>query len=114
MPIGSNKFSVYSNVFSFSICFAILLMLQLANDMGVFVNSFFAIFGKYSYGIYLCHIFVVPFINTVLGEGFSEIGLAGQIGKYMSICAVSLAAAVCVEKISILRRDRRKSVGKKS
>lgn len=104
--IGSNKLSVYNNVFSFSICFAILLILQLANDMGLFVNSFFAIFGKHSYGIYLCHIFVCSFANTALGETFSKMGSVGQIGKYISICAVSVVAAVCTEKVWTLQIDK--------
>ncbi|MDE6845899.1 MAG: acyltransferase [Lachnospiraceae bacterium] len=96
---GSSRFSVYSNVFSFGICFAIVMTAQLANPMTLLDNPLFAIFGRHSYGIYLCHIFLISFINTAMGKMTVQTGTAGQIGKYLLICTVSLAASVCVEWI---------------
>lgn len=77
----------------------IIMAAQLANPNVILRNSFFSIFGKYSYGIYLCHIFIIRAIDSIpVGENLKKIGLLGSLGKYLTICGASLATAVCVEK----------------
>lgn len=94
--IGSDKFIIYSKLFSVGVCFALLLISQLANSNAVLSNSFFAVFGRHSYSIYLCHIFIIHIIDFIPKDLMT--GFIGQIGRYVFICAASLMVAVCVER----------------
>ena len=78
--VGSEKFNIYSRMFSFGICFAIIMLSQLVHPTVMLNNSFFAIFGKYSYGIYLCHIFVIHMIDILLPGG----GINGRSDRQIS------------------------------
>lgn len=93
--IGSDKLIIYNQCFSIGICFAVLLISQLANPNVILSNSFFAVFGQHSYCIYLCHIFVIHIIDFIPKDLMT--GLIGQMGRYVLICAISLIVAVCVE-----------------
>ena len=97
--IGSSRLCLFSNIFTWSICFAILFAVQILKPLPVLNNPLFAIFGKYSYGIYLCHIFIIYGINNLFAESNKLTGQIGQVGKYMLMCMTSLLVSICVEKI---------------
>lgn len=95
---GSSKFYLFSDMFTWAVCFAILLIVQLCHPLPVLNNRLLSVFGKYSYGIYLCHLFIIYGVNSLLAERLESIGQIGQVGKYLLLCMFSLLVSFCVEK----------------
>lgn len=103
LTIGSDKFFVFNTAFSFSLCFSVIFVLQLVKPVGFLCNSILALYGKYSYSIYLSHLFVVSGVWKVLGENRSYSNIK-QVGIYIAICIISLIVSICVEKTEKVMR----------
>lgn len=95
--IGSNRFSFFTNVFSYGICFLFLFLSQVLCPVILLSNSFLATLGKYSFGIYLCHMFVIYVVSAALGGDLEKMEWGGQIIKYVLICTISLLVSIGVE-----------------
>ncbi len=100
LVLGSNKFCLFSNIFSFAIVFAFVLLAELANSKGLLCNSVLTIMGRHSYGIYLSHLFVISFVWKVIDRMTSlPVGNGISVLLYFLMCICSLIVAVVVEKI---------------
>ena len=97
---GSNMFYVFSNIFSFALIFALILVIQLTNPTRLLCNGVFQAFGRHSYGIYLSHLFVVSFVWNVI-DSVKGLSLGNRMSAliYFMICVCSLVVAVGVEKV---------------
>lgn len=97
--IGSDKFVLFSNIFSFSICLAIVFIAQLEAPIRFWDNRVFTMFGKYSYGIYLSHIFVISLVWKIMGDVLFGSSMLWQIIVYSVLCMSSLVVGMSIEKI---------------
>ncbi len=92
LVMGKRYFMIFNYIFSFGVLFAVLFIGQVQYPLKVINNSFFATFGKHSYGIYLSHTFLLPIIpknNSVL-QSFI---------RYCVIVMMALFIAIVSEKI---------------
>lgn len=97
--IGSDKFMVFSNIFSYAICFAMLFVAQMINPVHLLCNKILAMFGRHSYSIYLSHVFVIAFIWKFWNRKQEQLENIKSAIIYVAICVLSLVVAVCIDKI---------------
>lgn len=84
-------------IYSFGIGFAGLILSQDMVQCPLICNKFWATLGKYSFGIYLAHTFVIPLLSkiTVFGTGMSA---STRIVFYIIVMAASLLIAALTQK----------------
>lgn len=78
--IHKEYFIIYNNIFSFGVISMLVLISQLIYPVRLIKNPVFSVFGKHSYGIYLSHIFVLRFLNTLGISGGMKGFLIGFLG----------------------------------
>lgn len=79
------------------ICLAVLFWAQLKNPWKVISNRLWAIWGRYSLGVYLSHYTIIKLLAAYMKN--RELSFPWQINMliYIVICVVSLGAAMAVE-----------------